>query len=276
MGYPHGLFSWTDISLPDPAGGSKFYAGLFGWQAEDQLDPEGNYIYTMFSKNGKSIAGLGPQPPDMAEAGIPPMWNSYLTVDNVDAAIEQWTTAGGAVMMPAMDVMDAGRMALVTDPQGAVLAFWQAGQHVGAEVFTEHGSMTWNELATRDSASSRSFYAEALGWEFEELPASEEAPVAMEYWMVRLESKQSGQPYRDDKYNGGIITMDENWPAEVPAHWMVYFQVDDTDETVARLQSLGGNVSVPAFDSSAGRIAVVGDPQGGTFSIIAPNPAPTD
>jgi predicted enzyme related to lactoylglutathione lyase len=94
--------------------------------------------------------------------------------------------------------------------------------------------------------------------------------------MIRLEAKESGQPYSDDKFNGGIITMDENWPAEVPPHWMVYFQVDDTDETIGRLQSLGGTVSVPAFDSSAGRMAVVGDPQGGTFSIIAPAQASAD
>jgi hypothetical protein len=273
MAYPDGLFSWTDISLPDPAGGSKFYADLYGWHGEDQHDPDGNYIYTMFSKDGKGVAGLGPQPPGMAESGIPPMWISYVAVDDLDATIDKWTAAGGTVMMPAMDVMDAGRMAFVIDPLGAVLALWQAGAHAGAEAFTEHGTMTWNELATRDSEAARSFYAAALGWEFEELQA--DAPVEMEYWMVVLDSKVSGQPYRDDKYNGGVITMNENWPEDVPSHWMVYFQVDDTDESVARLESLGGKVSVPAFDSSAGRIAVVGDPQGGTFSIIAPSQVAT-
>jgi len=265
MAYPHGLFTWTDISLPDPAGGSKFYADLFGWKADDQHDPDGNYIYTMFSKGGKATAGLGPQPPGMADAGIPPMWNSYLTVDNVDDTIEKWTAAGGSVMVPAMDVMSSGRMAFVADPQGAIVALWQAGDHVGAEVFNEHGAMTWNELATRDSAAAREFYGTALGWEFEEFVGADPG----EYWLIVVPAKTGGGVLSVDHYNGGIITMDENWPAELPSHWMVYFNVDDTDDAVARLLEHGGKVSVPAFDTRAGRIAVVGDPQGGSFSLIS-------
>jgi len=265
MAYPDGMFSWTDISLPDPAGGSKFYADLFGWHAEDQHDPDGNYIYTMFSKGGKSTAGLGPQPPGMADAGIPPMWNSYINVDSIEDTIEKWTSAGGSVMMPAMDIFTSGRMAVLVDPEGAVVSLWQAGDHVGGEVFNEHGAMTWNELATRDSAAVRKFYGAALGWEFEQLSGASPA----EYWMIRLPGKTPGDPLSEDHYNGGVITMDDNWPAAIPAHWMVYFNVDDTDDAVARLEGLGGSVSVPAFDSNAGRMAVVGDSQGGTFSIIS-------
>ena len=270
MSYPHGLFSWTDISLPDPAAGSKFYADLFGWHAEDQHDEDGNYVYTMFSKGGKSVAGLGPQPPGMAEQGIPPMWNSYVTVDDVDATVAKWTEGGGSVVMPAMDVFDAGRMAIVADPQGAVVSLWQARATVGGELFTEHGSMTWNELATRDSAAARDFLGSVFPYEFEKFEGS-----PGEYWLIKLESKEEGQPYAEDKFNGGILTVDDSWPDDMPSHWMVYFRVDDTDDTVARLESLGGKVSVPAFDSPAGRIAVVGDPQGGTFSVISP-PAQTD
>lgn len=271
MPYPHGLFTWTDISLPDPASGSRFYSALFGWEAEDQHDPDGNYIYTMFSKGGKSAAGLGPLPPGAADSGFPPMWNSYVSVDSVDDTIAKWTATGGFVAMPAMEVMSSGRMAFVTDPQGAMVALWQAGDHVGAEVFNEHGALAWNELNTRDSAATRQFYGAALGWEFEKF-GGDDAP--MEYWLIHLPAKVPGAPFQNDQLNGGILTMDENWPAEIRPHWMVYFQVDDTDDAVARLSELGGSVSVPAFDSSAGRIAVVGDPQGGTFSLIAPPPPP--
>ena len=266
MSYPHGLFSWTDISLPDPAGGSKFYADLFGWQAEDQHDPEGHYVYTMFSKDGKSVAGLGPQAPGAADQGIPPMWTSYATVDDIDDALAKWTEAGGSVLMPAMEVFDAGKMAIVADPQGAVMSLWDAGVHLGAGVFNTHGAMTWNELATRDTAAAREFLGAVLGFEFEQF----EGAGAGEYWLITLGAKAEGEPYAADKYNGGILAMDEDWPAELPSHWMVYFRVDDTDEVVARLESLGGNVSVPPFDAPVGRIAVVNDPQGGTFSLIAP------
>jgi len=268
MAYPHGLFTWADVSVPDPAGGSKFYAELFGWDAADQHDPDGNYIYTMFHKNGKAAAGLAQLPAEVAAQGAPPAWTSYITVDNVDDAVAAWTAAGGNVVMPVMDVMTSGRMAVVADPQGAVVAFWQAGDSVGGEVFGEPGAMSWNELATRDSASSRDFYLKVLGWGFEKFEAPDQ-PDGPEYWTIQLDAKESGQPYRDDKFNGGVITMDDTWPAEIPSHWMVYFTVADTDDTVGRLEALGGSVRVPPFDTSAGRISVVADPQGAIFSVIS-------
>ncbi len=266
MPYPHGLFSWTDVYLPDPAAGRDFYTALFGWDAEDAHDPDGNYIYTGFSKDGRAVAGLGPLPSGSQDSPFPPMWNSYVTVDDVDAALGRWKDGGGTALMPAMDVMSAGRMAFVADPQGAVVALWQAGDSVGGEAFGDHGTLTWNELNTRDSQASRDFYAAALGWEYERFEGAGPA----EYWLIRLDAKESEQPYADDKYNGGVLTMDDNWPAEIPPHWMVYFHVDDTDALISRLVELGGAVSVPAFDTPVGRIAVVGDPQGGTFSVISP------
>ncbi len=266
MAYPNGLFSWTDISLPDPREGSRFYTELFGWEAADQHGPDDEYVYTMLSKDGKTVAGLGSQPPGAADRGIPPMWTSYVTVDDLDAAVGRWTAAGGSVPMAPMEIMSAGKMAVVADPEGAVLALWEAGVHAGAELFNAPGAMTWNELNTRDSAAARRFYGEALGWGFE-LFGGGDAPG--EYWLITVD-KPAGDPLAADTYNGGVLTMDDNWPAEVPPHWMVYFNVADVDETIERLKNLGGSVSVPAFDTPAGRMAVVGDPQGGTFSIIAP------
>lgn len=265
MGYQHGLFSWADISSPDPAAGSAFYAALFGWQAEDQHDPDGNYIYTMFSQDGKSTAGMGPQPAEVAEHGMPPTWNSYITVDSVDATIAKWTGAGGSVLMPPMDVMTSGRMAFVADPEGAVCALWQAGDHVGAEVFNQPGAISWNELNTRDAEAAKKFYGEVLGWEFEAFAG--EGPT---YWLIKLPSKEQGDPLSDDDYNGGILTMDESFPAEVPANWLLYVSVADTDAAVNKVTELGGNVVAPAMDTAAGRIAVIADPQGGALAVIAP------
>jgi predicted enzyme related to lactoylglutathione lyase len=261
VSHPNGLFSWTDIGLPDPAAGRDFYTALFGWDAEDQFDPDGNYIYTMFSKGGKSVAGLGGLPPggDGGE-GPPPMWQSYVTVDDVDATIAAATRHGGSVIMPAMDVMTSGRMAILADPTGGVFSLWQAGDHPGGELFNEHGALTWNELATRDTQAARDFYGAVFPWSFERF---EESPA--EYWVIHLAGKPG-----DDPSNGGIMAMDENWPAEISPHWMVYFHVADVEATVAKLEELGGSVSVPPFDTAAGKIAVVGDPQGGTFSIITP------
>lgn len=266
MPYPHGLFSWTDVSLPEPAAGSEFYTALFGWEAEDQHTPDGDYVYTMFSRDGRVVAGMGPRSLDEGDAGAPPMWTAYVAVDDLDETLRRWTDAGGGVIMGATDVMAAGRMAVVSDPQGAVLALWEAGEHRGAEAFGEPGTMVWNELNTPDPGSAREFYGAALGWEFE---ATDAGPTG-EYWMIRVQGKADDEPYRADAYNGGVLAMGEDWPEEVPPHWMVYFGVEDTDAAVERLTGLGGRVSVPPFDTPAGRIAVVSDPQGGTFSVIAP------
>ncbi|HHC07682.1 MAG TPA: VOC family protein [Actinobacteria bacterium] len=266
MAHPNGLFSWTDLALPDPGEGSRFYTELFGWTAADRQGPADEYGYTVFAKDGKPVAGLGPLPADALEPGIPPMWTSYVAVDDLAATVERWTAAGGSVLTPPMVIPSAGEMAVVADPEGAVLALWQAGEHAGAELFDAPGSLIWNELNTRDSAAARGFYGEVFGWGFERF-AGGDAPA--EYWLITLD-KPAGGPWAEDPYNGGILTMDDGWPAEVPAHWMVYFHVADIDETIARLERLGGSVSVPAFDTPVGRMAVVGDPQGGTFSIIAP------
>lgn len=262
-----GQFSWTDISLPDPEAGKAFYAGLFGWEGEEQFDPDGNYIYTMFSLGGRHVAGMGPQMPGQAESGIPPMWNSYINVSDVDATLARVEEAGGKIVMPAMDVMAAGRMSFAADPTGGVFALWQAGEHHGAGVFNEPGAMTWNELATRDVESAKGFYQQALGWDYERFDGP------MEYWVIEIEGKVDGDEDADDDYNGGILSMDDTWPAELPAHWMVYFQVADTDAAGERVKELGGKVVVEPFDTPAGKIAVVNDSQGGTFSIISP---PTD
>ena len=264
MGYQHGLFTWTDLSAPDPEGASSFYSSLFGWEADDQHDPNGDYIYTMFNLQGKSVAGLGAQPPALAEQGVPPMWNSYISVDNVDAAIEQWTAAGGAVMVPAMDVFASGRMAFVVDPEGATVAFWEAGDHLGGGIFNVPGAMTWNELNTRDVDAAREFYGKALGWEFELSDVE-----GQQYWLIKVPGKEHGGVLAEDEYNGGMFVIDETFPAEMPAHWGVYFASADVDADVARALELGGSVLVPAMDIAAGRFSVLTDPQGGAFTVMS-------
>ncbi|MDJ0663773.1 MAG: VOC family protein [Acidimicrobiia bacterium] len=270
MGYQHGLFTWTDIAAPDPAAIKGFYTALLGWDAEDQFDPDGNYIYTLFSKDGHTVAGLGGHPPAMAGQGIPAFWTSYVSVDNADEAIAAWEEAGGSVMMPAMDVFDSGRMAFVADPEGAVIAFWQAGEHVGGQIFNVPGAMTWNELNTRDVEAAKEFYGKALGWEFEPF----DSPGALTYWLIKVPGKEQSSPLADDPYNGGMLTITEDFPPEMPANWSVYFASADVDAAVARLDELGGSLFAGVMDTSAGRLAVVSDPQGGVFQLITP-PQPT-
>lgn len=247
-----GMFTWTDLSAPDPAKLKPFYTELFGWEATDL--PAGEMgTYTMFAVDGKDVAGLGSQPPGQQEQGMPPMWSSYVLVDDVDATSQRAGELGGQVMMPPMDVMDSGRMSVVQDPTGGVVCLWEARSHQGAALFNQQGAMTWNELATRDAGAAADFYRDLLGWGYDTM-------------------EMHGTTYRviqnADRPNGGILQMNDEWLAEIPAHWMVYFAVDDVDEAARKVEALGGKISVPPTDTVVGRMSVVGDPQGGTFTLF--------
>ena len=255
--YEPGTPSWADLASPDLEASRAFYGDLFGWTGEPATEPEARG-YTVFMLGDAAVAGLGPTFGD-----VPPHWNTYVTVADSDAALEAVAAAGGQVLMESMDVLDAGRMAVIADPSGAALSLWQPKSHIGAEVRMEPNALCWVELNTRDPGSAVSFFGELFGWTHQQVggPVEEGGP-GFDYIMLQL----------GEAPVGGIITMDENWPAEVPPHWMVYFAVEDCDAAAARVAELGGEVCVPPTDIPPGRFAVVGDPTGATFTIIALNP----
>jgi predicted enzyme related to lactoylglutathione lyase len=115
-------------------------------------------VYSMGQIDGKSVAAIAPQTPEMAAQGVPPTWNVYLAVDDVNASTANAGTAGGMVAMEPFDVSDAGRMSFVADPSGAFVGLWQANQHIGSELTNVPGTITWNELVTTDAAAALPFY----------------------------------------------------------------------------------------------------------------------
>jgi predicted enzyme related to lactoylglutathione lyase len=254
--HPPGTPCWVDLMSPDIDGSKSFYTAVFGWDADDQLDDDGNRIYVMFSQGGKSVAGLGGQPPGMGE--MPAIWNSYIATADVAATAAQVTAAGGAVMMPPMQVMDAGEMAIFTDPAGAAFSVWKAGQHIGAEIGNEVNTYSWNELMTRDVDSALPFYSEVFGWSYD---PKDMGPMGTYYVIAGGESGGIG----------GIMTMPPDMPAQVPNHWGVYFTVADTAATVEDITGAGGQiVNGPMTIPGVGTTATVHDPAGGNFSIMQP------
>jgi predicted enzyme related to lactoylglutathione lyase len=254
--YAHGVPSWVDVASPDVDASAAFYAGLFGWEhAAAGENPEETGGYGMFTKDGKLVAGIGP----LQNSEQPPVWSTYVNVDDADDVVAKAQEAGGQVAMGPIDVMEAGRMAFLIDPSGAFIGIWQPGRHHGAELVSEPGALGWNELATRDTDAAKEFYPAVFGW----VPTSwEGSEVPYTTWNV------DGQPI------GGLMGMDENWPPEVPAHWMTYFIVEDADDAAAKTQELGGTVAVPPFDApGVGRITVLKDPHGTAFSVMAPEAA---
>jgi predicted enzyme related to lactoylglutathione lyase len=243
--YAPGTPCWVDIGT-DVEGAKAFYGGLFGWEAQDAGPVEETGGYGFFLKNGKQVAGYGPQ-----QTPGPPVWASYVWVDNVDETAKRAESAGGTVMV-TMDVMAAGRMAVVQDTEGAFISLWQPGEHRGAQVVNEPVSLCWNELNTRDVPGAKSFYSEVFGWE----------PVSY---------GEGADAYTEFQVGGkDVAGMREmaGMPAQVPPHWLVYFAVADTDATVARAQELGGSVLFGPMDIRPGRFAVLHDPQGANFAVI--------
>lgn len=245
-GFDHGVPSWADLGTPDIEAAAQFYAGLFGWTVEDEGPPEAGG-YRMCTLRGRPVAGLGPQ----MNPG-PPVWATYVTVNDADAAAEAVKAAGGQEVMAPMDVLDVGRMAVFTDQAGAFFSVWQAKAHTGAGIVNEPGSMSWNELVTDDVEGSKAFYNAVFGW--------------------GAETHEGDMPYTEwklgDRSVGGMLPKPPDMPEEAPPYWGVYFAVEDTDAAVAKVSELGGSVVMPPMDIEPGRFAVVADPAGAMFTVI--------
>ncbi len=248
--YRNGVPSWADVAVTDPAAGAAFYSALFGWEAEDQGAEAGSYH--MFRIDGAAVAGLGPRQTDEAM----PIWSAYIAVDDLDATLVAAEAAGGTIVMERMDVFTSGSMAVVVDPTGAAVSFWEAGDHIGAELVNVPNTLAWHELTTRDAEASKAFYAAVVGWNYQAMP---EGSGADGYEMIMV----------GERVVGGIMPMTgEDW-GDLPSHWMVYFAVADTDAAAAKVTELGGAVSVPPFDMGVGRMSVCNDPDGNAFSVIS-------
>jgi hypothetical protein len=246
--YKPGTPSWVDLGSPNADESIAFYSGVFGWDIPEGPPEAGGYRMCLL--NGKPVAGLGPQ----MQQDIPPYWTTYVSVSDVDATVKAVESAGGQVLMPSMDVLTAGRMAVFADPTGAPFSVWQPGDHTGSSYANEPGSFSWNELSTRNTDQAIVFYSDVFGWTADAQPMGD---MTYTVWLL------DGSPV------GGMMPMGDEWPAEVPPHWTVYFAVADTDATVAKITSLGGSVIAPPIDIPQGRFALVSDPHGATFGVIA-------
>lgn len=248
--YAPGRFSWVDLATPDPEAAKRFYGGLFGWEFEDL--PAGPGVYTMCKLGGQRVCALFRQPPE--PPGARAAWKSYVTVTSADESAAKAEALGGAVGMAPMDVLEAGRMAVLRDPQGAVFAIWEPRQHIGAALVNEHGTFCWNELATTDCGAAEAFYTALFGWD------------------AVIETQPSGCAYtcffNAEGPNAGMMAIQPEW-SEVPPNWAVYFAVADCDGSLARSVELGATVLLPATDiPNVGRFAVLRDPQGAVFCIL--------
>nr|ADC36059.1 glyoxalase/bleomycin resistance protein/dioxygenase [uncultured bacterium 213] len=249
-----GTFCWPELVTTDQKGAVAFYREVFDWDVDDRPIGEGA-TYSMFKTKGESVGAAYGMDEQMRGRGVPPHWGSYVSVVSADEAAKRAKELGATVLMEPFDVMDAGRMAVLRDPTGAVFSVWQPAKHFGAGLLGEPGSLCWTELATSDTNAAEKFYTSLFGWTAKTTPAV--AP-GVDY----IEISNQGAP------QAGMMPLMPQM-GDAPSHWMPYFAVSDCDATVSKVQGLGGRVYMPPTEiPKVGRFAMVADPQGAGFAVI--------
>ncbi len=259
--YAEGTPCWVDLSTTDIEGSKAFYSTLFGWEWEqhERIDPISDEFhiddgyYHVASLQGHTAAGLMLQHQEQVKMGLPPVWNVHMAVDDIEATMRKVEVNGGSVMVPAFDVKNIHRMAVATDPTGAVICFWQAGEGIGAEIVGEPGSFNWVDLVTLDQATAAEFFVKVVGMNQE----CHEMPGLGNVHFLRV-GEESVAAIAPPPMEG------------VSPHWETYFAVADCDASCAMVTELGGSIVLNPFDIPPGRMAVATDPAGATFAIIKP------
>jgi predicted enzyme related to lactoylglutathione lyase len=248
--YEPGTFSWVDLSTSDAEGAKAFYGALFGWDFRDDVIPGG--VYTMCFREGDAVGAI------VQQEERPAHWNNYVSVESADEAAGKARQLGATMLEEPFEVMEFGRMAVFTDPGGAMLCVWEPRNHIGAGRVNDLGCMCWNDLQTRDPEAAGDFYRGLFGWET--------APIEVDGAVVYITVKNAGNT------NGGFMPMSEEW-GEAPSFWLPYFSVSSCDETVEKAKGAGGALYAGPMEVPAGRFAVLGDPQGAAFAVFE---GPTD
>jgi predicted enzyme related to lactoylglutathione lyase len=241
-----GHFCWVELGTSDQAAARTFYQSLFGWETAEQPMGPGE-TYTLFRQGGRDVAAGYRLKPD--QEGVPPHWQVYVRAASADDAAARAKELGATVLAPPFDVFDAGRMAVLQDPIGAVFSVWEARRNKGLGVVDEPGAFCWAELMAKDLPRAETFYKSLFGWGTRGDPRYTE-------WTL------------GERSIGGMIEMQKDW-GETPPHWLVYFQVEDCDRSVEKAKGLGAKVTMEPQDfPGVGRIALLNDPQGAAFYVI--------
>lgn len=261
MANPNGDFIWYELITPDPDGAKAFYDAVMGWDVGES-SPEHQGYREIRSGDGHA-GGMLPLTDEMAGHGARPIWLGYISVDDVDAAVESIEKEGGKALMPAFDIPGIGRIAMVADPQGAPFYVMRpippAGQEdKESEVFSPDavGRCAWNELATSEPAGAIDFYTSRFGWEKgDTMPMGE----AGEYRFINHHGRMIG----------AIFPAAAGAMPDQPPKWRFYFRVADIGQAKQAVESGGGTVVMGPHEVPGGDQIIIGvDPQGAEFALV--------
>ena len=246
--YLPGKFVWHDLMTNNVAVVKQFYGELFGWRFIGSDDPKAKYTTIIF--NDRPIGGIV-YVADLEDGSSPSQWMSYLSVEDVDQAVEFFRKNGGTILREAWDQPDRGRMAIVQDAQGALLALLRSDAGDPQDTEPINFGWLWHEYLTTDLTDARPFYESLAGYQIESMPVRE----GYLYYVLR----------KAEKPRAGMTQVP--WEGVKP-NWLVYILAEEVQPVVDRVKSLGGEVLIaPNVELRKGSVALVSDPSGGVFAI---------
>ncbi len=249
--HPAGSFCWVELATTDQNAAKTFYTSLFGWAVEDNpMGPDD--FYSMFKLSGRDTGAAYSMRKEQRAQGVPPHWMVYIAVENADKSVAKAAQAGGTVLSPAFDVMDAGRMGVIQDPTGAIFSLWEPKRSQGITIGGDN-SFCWADLSTPNPERASKFYAELFGWQ-----------------LMKDGKDSSGYIHikNGEHFIGGIPPAEHRNPNS-PPHWLIYFQVADVQAATAKAGQLGGKVLMPARAmENVGTWSIISDPQGAVSALF--------
>lgn len=253
MANKHGEYIWYELMTADPDAAKAFYDSVVGWSIEGQ--PQGEMDYRMITVGGDNAGGVLRLSADMIANGAKSTWLGYIGVDDVDASVAATVAAGGKVHMPANDIPGVGRIAMVSDPQGAPFYVMRGAVDAVSTAFSEKtvGHVAWNELVTSDSKAALDFYTGTFNWSLPE--PMDMGPMGYYHFIA-----------------SGDITIGAvcgPMPDMGPPKWNYYFRVPSIDAAVERINAGGGSISMGPHEVPGGEYVIIGnDPEGTTFCLV--------
>lgn len=249
-----GDFIWYELLSSDPEAASAFYSAVVGWTARDS--GHSDMKYGIFSAGDGDVGGFMALPHGAVEAGMKPVWLGYIGVDDVDVKVSKITAAGGHIRMPATDISNVGRIAMVADPQGANFYVMRGISDQTSTAFspTQVGHCSWNELSTSDPAAALSFYTRHFGW-----TKGDAMPMGPEMGDYQFINNAAGML-------GAIMKNQAGGPSNL---WRFYFRVADIDDAAKKTSSNGGTILFGPEQVPGGEFIIIGnDPQGAMFGLV--------
>ena len=247
-----GNFVWFDLMTKDPEGAKAFYTSLLGWTTQPFGGDDSGY--TMWNNGEIGVGGFMQLPPEAEAAGAPSHWIAYIATPDTDGSVARAVELGATVQVPPQDIPEAGRFAILRDPQGAHFALYTHGKEY-SELSAEPkiGHFSWHELMTTDYAAACDFYCELCGWQKGEAMDMGEAGIYQLYGLGQAPL-------------GGMF----NKPAEMPGPpaWLYYVRVADVKAAAEKVQELGGTILNGPLEVPGGDwIVQCMDPQGAAFAL---------